>query len=188
MSNELLPPTLVISPDLLMTCRLVLRPLRRSDIDALHALLGDPRVRRQLGLRRRPAWREAAALAARSLAQRRMHGTGLWAAVDTLRSPELIGLAGLWEFREQPEAPHELVLAVADAADGALAQEAAQAIVDYARTVLRWPRLYAGADPGLLRRLGFVECGDREAARRLFRLELERRAAAPAPLPRAAGW
>ncbi len=179
-------PAIIVSPDLLMTRRLVLRPLRRSDIDALHALFADHRVRRQLGLLRVPAWREAAALVARSLAQRRAYGGGLWALVESLRSPRLAGFAGLWEFRAHVHAPQELVVAVAgQAPDGVLAQEAAQAIVDYARAVLRWRSLYASADPGLLRGLGFVECGTRDAPGRLFRLDLERRRV---PLPRASGW
>ncbi len=182
------PPTIVVSPDLLMTRRLVLRPLRKGDIDALHALFADRCVRRQLGLLRIPTWRETAALVARSLALRRAHGGGLWALVESLRSPRLVGFAGLWDFREHAQAPQELVVAIAgEAPDGVLAQEAAQAIVDYARTLLRWRHLHAGADPGLLRRLGFVECSGHGASRRLFRIGLDRRRT-PAPLPRAAGW
>ena len=103
-------------------------------------------------------------------------------------SPRLAGIVGLWEFREQAQAPHELVLAVAgEAPDGVIAQEAAQAMVDYAGSVLRWPCLYASLDAALLRRLGFVECSGKDAPRRVFRIDLDE-AQWSAPLQRAAGW
>ncbi len=188
MSTATDPLTIVVSPDLLMTRRLVLRPLRKGDIDALHGLFFDRCVRRQLGLLRVPRWHEAAALVARSLAQRRVHGGGLWALVESQRAPRLVGFAGLWDFCEHAQAPQELVVAVAgEAPGGVLAREAVQAVVDYARTILRRPCLHAGADPGLLRELGFVECAGRDTPRRLFRIDLEQ-ARTPVPLPRAAGW
>ncbi len=188
MNTSTRPPTNVVSHDLLLTHRLALRPLRKGDIDALHALFADPGVRRQLGLRRVPRWREVAALVARSLAQRRAHGGGLWTLAESVCSPRLAGIVGLWEFREQVQAPHELVLAVAgEAPDGVIAQEAAQAMVDYAGSVLRWPCLYASLDAALLRRLGFAECSGKDAPRRVFRIDLDE-ARMPAPLRHAVGW
>lgn len=75
------------------TERLLLRPWRVSDLEALAEITADPRV--MLDLPAPLSRAESDALVERSCAHFRQHGYGLW-AVEAPGVAPFIGLAGLW--------------------------------------------------------------------------------------------
>ena len=79
-------------PVQLSTDRLILRPLRDSDLEPLGRITADPRVMPDL-----PAPPQSEALVQRNAAHFAAHGFGLWAVEAAGRAP-FVGLAGLWQL------------------------------------------------------------------------------------------
>ena len=132
--------------DDLATERLVLRPLRESDLDALAAIYADPATMRFLGGPRthedtnvRLAW---------MIDAHREQGFGLWAT--TLRTDgTLIGRCGLIVQDVEGVTEHEIAYLLGSQWWGrGYATEAAAAIRDHARAKLGFDRLISLIDPG----------------------------------------
>ncbi|WP_369061225.1 GNAT family N-acetyltransferase [Caulobacter sp. 73W] len=165
----------VIPTEFFRTPRLAFRPFMQSDLDALAAIIGDPRVARFVG-DGQPLERPAAALwITRSRENVQQHGYGTGAVVE-LTDGRLVGWAG-WA---RPEGePEELVYGFAhDAWGRGYATEIAAGLVRFARESLELTELRAityednAASRRVLERLGFqpqsVEDGDV-----IYRLVLE---------------
>ena len=132
--------------DQLATGRLVLRPLRESDLDDLAAIYADPQTMRFLGgprtredTRSRLEWMVAA---------HREQGFGLWAT--TLRADGmLIGRCGLIVQDVEGATEHEIAYLLGSQWWGrGYATEAAAAIRDHASGALGFDRLISLIDPG----------------------------------------
>lgn len=125
----------------LRTSRLHLRPLCREDVEALHAILVDPDVRRFLfdGTEiPRDTVDDWVGLSERLFAE---HCCGLW----TLRDDEerVVGLTGFWPFHDQLE----LLYALDRSAWGkGYATEAARAMLRYGFEELGLDRIVASTD------------------------------------------
>ena len=117
----------------LRTARLLLRPVVPGDVDALHALLTDPAVRRHL-LDGETVSRD---FVARSIADSQAAfariGCGLYAVHEADQEP-LLGMCGLHLSGMPPE--RQLVYALAPAAWGqGYASEAVRAVIARARAL-----------------------------------------------------
>jgi [ribosomal protein S5]-alanine N-acetyltransferase len=131
--------------DWLTTERLVLRPLRESDLDALAAIYADPKVMRFLG---GPRTREDTRTGLDwIIAAHREQGFGLWAA--TLRADgTLIGRCGILVQDVEGATEHEIAYLLGSQWWGrGYATEAAAAIRDHARAQLGRGRLISLIDP-----------------------------------------
>lgn len=168
MSLPLPNPMHHASQNLLLTRRLSLRPLTIDDLDALHALLAQPGVRRHLCDGRTLRRSDVAAMLATSQRLRAASGEGLWAILENARGWTLAGVAGLWPYRHVDLAPPaaELVFALDEGCWGrGLANESCGALLGYARDMLGWQTAQASTNFGnnasvrTLTRLDFVECG-----------------------------
>jgi len=151
MSLPLPHPARHASRNLLLTRRLTLRPTTADDVDALHALLAQPGVRRHLCDGRMPQRAEVAAMLAASQRLRDASGEGLWAILENARGWALAGVAGLWPYRRIDTAPpvHELVFALGEDCWGrGLATEAGGALLGYARDTLGWRTAQASTNAG----------------------------------------
>jgi RimJ/RimL family protein N-acetyltransferase len=87
----------------LVTERLFLRPIRRSDLDAYAALNADPEVQRYMSTGTEPwdsgrTWRHLAFL----LGHWELGGTGSW-AVERRADGEFLGVIGFWEPAGWPD-------------------------------------------------------------------------------------
>jgi RimJ/RimL family protein N-acetyltransferase len=129
----------------LMTERLVLRPLRDDDLDALAAIYADPRTMRFLGgprtredTRSRLGW---------MITAHRTQGFGLWAT--TLRGDgTLVGRCGILVQDVESATEHEIAYLLGSQWWGrGYATEAAAAIRDHARAELGLGRLISLIDP-----------------------------------------
>jgi ribosomal-protein-alanine N-acetyltransferase len=137
-------------PDLLVTRRLTLRPVSGDDIDALHALLAQPGVRRHLCDGRVTPRVEVETMLATSARLRDADGTGLWALAENARPSTLAGIVGWWPYRhlDFPEVS-ELLFALSEAFWGrGLAMEAGTAMLGYARDTLGWRQAQASTSLG----------------------------------------
>ena len=137
----------------LLTERLCLQPMHRGDLDALHALVVQPGVRRYLFDERILSREETDMMLAASTRQHVESGIGLW-GIRTHGSPRLIGFVCLWPFAHE-YAPgnadatpqNELGFALdADCHEQGYATEACRALVAYARECLGWDRVRASTD------------------------------------------
>ena len=131
--------------DELMTGRLLLRPLRESDLDALAAIYADPRVTRFLG---GPRTREdTSTRLGWMIAAHREQGFGLWAT--TLRADgTLVGRCGILVQDVEGAREHEIAYLLGSEWWGkGYATEAAAAIRDHARSQLGFDRLISLIDP-----------------------------------------
>jgi [ribosomal protein S5]-alanine N-acetyltransferase len=169
-------------PTSLRTQRLLLRPLREADVDALHALWTQPALRRFLWDDRmltREQTRDAVAQSAWWFEQQ---GYGLWAAQDG--EGALVGFCGYGFFRDE----HELELLYGVDPQHWMrgyAREMAGSVVAYGLDTLRLAEIRASTDADnagsqrVLRRLGFVRDGARPGAdgKLYFRLPRARREA-----------
>jgi ribosomal-protein-alanine N-acetyltransferase len=143
----------------LTTRRCVLHPLSPDDTAQLHALWSSPGVRRFL-------WDDEIIPIARTRAaiehsQAMFAGEayGLW-GVRPSASPNLIGFAGLWPFRDPPDL--ELLYGVTEQLWGhGYAAEIAQAVMTYCFDTLDMPIIRASTDVAnapsvrVLEKLGF---------------------------------
>lgn len=147
------------------TPRLVLRPHRAADLDAVAALWADPEVVRYIG--GKPATRQDAwSRILRYAGHWALLGFGYW-AIELRATGAFVGEIGLANFErdvvpplDAPELGFALVPAVHRQG---IAHEAAEAVL--AREGARFPRTVALVDEGhrasarVLARLGYVESG-----------------------------
>jgi [ribosomal protein S5]-alanine N-acetyltransferase len=133
------------APDILETERLMLRPLRESDLDALVAIYSDPHTMRFLG---GPRTREDTCTGLGwMIAAHRGQGFGLWAT--TLRADgRLIGRCGILVQDVEGATEHEIAYLLGSRWWGrGYATEAAAAIRDHARAELGFRRVISLIDP-----------------------------------------
>lgn len=148
--------------DLLVTRRLTLRPVSGDDVDALHALLAQPGVRRHLCDGHVTPRAEVVKMLVTSVQLHDADGTGLWTLAENARPSTLVGIIGWWPYRhlDFPETS-ELSFALSEAHWGrGLAMEAGAAMLDYARDTLGWRQAQAS-----------TSLGNNAAIRTLWRLD-----------------
>jgi RimJ/RimL family protein N-acetyltransferase len=174
----------------LTTPRLRLRPFTAADREAIHAVYTDPDVMRHVGHGpHRSAVDTDAALQAfaRTLAARGIS----FLAVEERASGRLIGDAGLYPVDGSPDEVELGYTLARDAWGRGYATEAAQALVEHARTALDVARVVATVDPAnaasrhVLEKLGMTASGERVAYGRphaVYAVEL-RPPAAPSGRP-----
>ena len=149
---------------LLRTSRLVMRPLRESDANALFAVFSDARVSRYLS---RAAWTtidQAHALIARDF-QALANGTFLHLGIERIEDGELIGECSLFNLSEQCRRA-EIGYAMASGAWGhGYMHEALSALLEFGFAHMALNRVEADIDPRneasarSLERLGFLKEG-----------------------------
>jgi RimJ/RimL family protein N-acetyltransferase len=130
---------------ILETERLILRLFQAADFDLYAEMCGDDEVMRHIGpgrpLTREEAWRNLAVM----IGHWQLRGYGLWAAVDRA-SGLLIGRIGFWNPEGWPGLEVGWMLRRAYWGRG-LATEGARAVLTYAFTELRQPRLISLIQP-----------------------------------------
>jgi RimJ/RimL family protein N-acetyltransferase len=148
----------------LRTERLVLRPLRRGDEEALFALYSDPLFMRYWNTPPWPVLAEAAKVIGEDLAAMPA-GRYLRLGIRAAEGEALIGTCGLFAFHE-PSRRAELGYGLAPASWGhGYMTEALSALLGFAFGPLGLNRIEADIDPGneasarALGRLGFVQEG-----------------------------
>jgi ribosomal-protein-alanine N-acetyltransferase len=130
---------------LLETPRLLLRPSAHADLDALHRLWTDPKVRRYLWDNVIIPKERTASFLQESVECFERHGFGQW-TVCFRGYDSLIGFCGFRFLDNTPEI--EILYGMAPAYWGqGLATEAAAAVLRYGFDVLRFTRVVADADP-----------------------------------------
>lgn len=143
----------------LETERLLLRPVAASDVDALHALYGDPYVRRYLFDDLAPAWGRVAEIVAtseRSFAERGFGHFAIAPRTEPADAAPLVGSCGLLADGDAVE----LLYALAPAFwRRGLALEAARAVL-----------AFGFASVGLARVVAFTDVPNHASARVLERL------------------
>ena len=129
----------------LHTARLLLTPVRKQDLPALHAHWNDPQVARWLWDAEPVPLQTVADLIIRSTHTFETSGWGLWALRPTRAAP-LVGVCGLSPFEHAPGAV-ELLYSLDPAQWGnGLTTEAATAVLAYAFEVLALPEILATTD------------------------------------------
>lgn len=128
----------------IQTQRLVLRPLKRGDLDAIHTLWTAPGVRQYLWddeIIPRDRTEEILQENERLFTEKYF---GLWGGWSQDRE-RLIGFSGFWYFREPPEL--EILYGVADELWGrGYASEMAAAMVAYGFEELNFPKIIGSTD------------------------------------------
>jgi len=158
----------------LETERLLLRPVRQTDLEAYAVMCADPEVMRYLGdravLSREDAWRQMAVLAGHWS----LRGFGSW-ALEERATGRFLGRAGLHYPEGWPDREVNWALARQYWGKG-FAFEAANAVLAHAFGTLQWERATSLIDPKnhrsirLAERLG--ERFEREVDVRGFRVGL----------------
>ncbi|TDP72549.1 GNAT family N-acetyltransferase [Roseateles toxinivorans] len=142
---------------ILETPRLLLRHLVPGDLEALYALYRDPDIRRYFpdGTRTLDETREELNWFLNG--HRRQPELGLWATIER-SSDAFLGRCGLlpWEIDGRLEVELAFLITKARWREG-FASEAARAIVEHARTVLRLQRLICLITPGNAASVGVAE-------------------------------
>ena len=123
----------------LETERLLLRPIREDDADALFALWSDPEVMRFIGDGKPRTREDSGERLRRALRHWREHGFGLWALLDKDKGC-FMGGCGVGYFREMPDAELGYALARSHWGRG-LASEAVTQVLRHAFEVLDLPRV-----------------------------------------------
>jgi [ribosomal protein S5]-alanine N-acetyltransferase len=148
----------------LRTTRLHLRPLKSSDLAALHRHWTEPQVRRFLWDGRIIDVAQVEEVIQTSVRLFRHDGAGLW-SLRRRKDPKLLGCIGFWYFHEPPQ--REILFSLSPSCWGrGFAYEAACAVVEYALGVLEWPQVQGSADAPnepslhLLRKLGMQWSGE----------------------------
>lgn len=129
----------------LETERLVLNPILANQLDTLHQILIDPFVRRYLCDDKVLSLQEVEEMLTQSSKQFEAERSGLW-LIETKQKPEVIGVAGLWYFFDEPQ-PQLLYALLPKATKQGYATEAARRLLDYAYTELGYSDLIASCDP-----------------------------------------
>jgi ribosomal-protein-alanine N-acetyltransferase len=129
----------------IQTSQLHLRPYRMKDIDDLHRLWTDPKVRKYLWDDIVISREQAASVVQSSISCFKTHDFGQWLVLSRSEG-SLVGFCGFRFFGDQREI--ELLYGVAPAYWGrGLATEAARAALRYGFEECGFERVYAGADP-----------------------------------------
>ena len=137
---------MIMSLPKITTRRLHLRPFTTSDVDALHQLWIDPRVRKYLWDDVVIPKEHVAALVAESVELFERNGYGLW-AVFPRQERVLLGFGGYWWFHQPPRL--QLLYGIAPSHWGqGSATEVAQALIRYGLEVLLFDRIEASTDVG----------------------------------------
>ncbi|MDX2205518.1 MAG: GNAT family N-acetyltransferase [Hyphomicrobiaceae bacterium] len=121
----------------LMTKRLILRPFREGDLDAVAAFYANEATARFVGgvCSRDDAWRRMASM----LGHWTLRGYGPW-AIEERRTSLFVGYTGLWKPEGWPEP--ELIWGLAAGAHGkGYATEAAETARRYAYETIGWRTL-----------------------------------------------
>ncbi len=128
------------------TDRLLLRPVEVEDVDALHVLWSNERVRRFLWDGEAIPLEHTRQIVDKSISLFHEVGFGIWGVY--LRGREqLIGFAGFWYFRSPPSL--ELLFGVAaDDWDRGVATEAGRCLIHYAFRDLGFSTVEASTDVG----------------------------------------
>ena len=140
------------------TERLVLRPAREDDLDAIHAILSNPQAMTYWSSPPHETIEQSREWLQKMIGVRLPEGEDLIIEHDG----EVIGKAGLWRFPEIGFILHP------DFWGQGYAQEALKLVIDRAFDVHGLPRIEADVDPRnlsslkLLSRLGFRETGRKE--------------------------
>jgi [ribosomal protein S5]-alanine N-acetyltransferase len=128
----------------ILTPRLDLHPMERTDADALHRLWTRPEVRRWLWDDRVIPPEQTLEVVETSAHLFDREGFGLW-AVTPRGGGELLGFGGFWHFREPPEL--ELLFGIAAPHWGrGYATEVAGALTRHAFDHLGFPEVRASTD------------------------------------------
>ncbi len=179
-AHQVMGPSRMTTPDdvpgpTLVTDRLILRPFRRTDLDALAALAADPRVMRHIGSG--PETRgDVEQGIERAIRRWYEQGMSWWAVLDR-HDENLIGRCCLQHMRDLPEV--EVGYAFARHVWGlGLASEAVHAALDHGFREHRLKSVVALTHPDNVRSWRLLErCGfalDREVPLRAKRLSLYR--------------
>jgi len=144
----------MLPPDL-RTARLHLRPLAPPDLDAFHALLTQPGVRRYLLDDEVIPREQAQSFIDTSIRSFDAHGYGLWSATAA-GDDALIGFCGFWQFHDPPKL--ELLYGLGDRhRRQGLATEMARAMIQYGFDTLRFARIEASTDAPNLASVAVME-------------------------------
>ena len=153
----------------MVSARLRYVPVAPATLDAFHALVQDPHVRRYLmdGQVFPREWSEARIRDSAALFERR--GVGLWLSHERA-SDALVGFCGFLEFPDIHPEP-ELVYALMERYAGrGYATEMARAAIEHARTQSGFRDIVTSVDEvnaaslHVLEKLGFKRCGCRPGA------------------------
>jgi len=143
----------------LVSSRLVLRPVNAQDVPALHRHWTDRSVRRYLWDDEVISFEQVEEIVRRSEQSFTERDYGLW-AIRQADSDELLGCGGYWEFHDPPRL--ELVVSVAPAFWGqGFAAETGRLLLRYAFDELGFSEVRASTDAPneaslrLIERLGF---------------------------------
>ncbi|GAB4080346.1 GNAT family N-acetyltransferase [Modestobacter muralis] len=133
-----------LTTETIRTARLVLRPFRPDDVDAVFAACQDPEIPRWIAAVGVPYTREdAAAFVLGEAPGQRREGTGLTVAVEA--DGELVGASGVQRIGQHPIGPEVGYWITPRARGRGYAAEAAHALADWA-IGLGAPRVYLVAD------------------------------------------
>ena len=140
--------------------RLSLRPVERSEAAALHRLWIDERVRRFLWDGEVIPFERTREIVDRNQRLFEEEGFGLW-GVRERNAQELLGFAGYWHFRTPPSL--ELLFGVAaDHWNRGIATESGRCVLHYGLAVMGWEKIEASTDAAneasarVLEKLGMV--------------------------------
>lgn len=148
----------------LKTERLLLRPLRESDADALMGIFSDPRVMRYWSTTPWDSIEQAHAMIAREL-KSMAAGEQLTLALERTEDAALIGTCTLFAISAQCRRAEVGYIMASHAWGKAYMDEALRALLNYGFTELRLNRVEADIDPRneasqkTLERLGFAREG-----------------------------
>ena len=133
-----------LTTETVRTARLVLRPFRPDDVDAVFAACQDPEIPRWISAIGVPYTREdAAAFVTGEAPTQRREGTGLTVAIEA--DGVLVGSSGVHRIDQHPIGPEVGYWIAPQARGHGYAAEAAHALADWA-IGLGAPRVYLVAD------------------------------------------
>ena len=127
------------------TARLSLRPLARRDLDDIHRIWNDARVRKFLWDDKPVSEEMAEEALCESVESFEHHGTGLW-GFALKGEDRLIGFCGFRSFDDPPKV-EVLYGLIPEHWNEGLASEATTAMLRYGFEEIKLTRIYAGADP-----------------------------------------
>ncbi len=134
---------------LLETSRLRLRPFAMTDLEFLHRLWIEPRMRKYLWDDKTISLETAAEIIGDSIASFGSNGYGFW-TINLKNAPGLIGFSGLRQFEselsDRPEV--EILYGLSPEYWGrGIAGEAARAVLRFGFEEIGLEKIFAGADP-----------------------------------------